>query len=268
MPSPSAKKKPQNEKNLPATKPLVQSPTISSSPQVDEKALIETGLKLQAEVTALAITNQEGYNAAALERAKIKQHIGYLEGIFGPAKEKANAAVTELRNLEKKLVTPRLTFVTTLLDSLNTSMSNWLRSEEKRVREEKAEADRIEAKRVADEKAKLLKQAAKAEEKGKDTKAEALKEQAASVTFVPAPVKQAVSFAGTGTSARDDVSFVVTDTRLFLRYLLDSGAEMDTLVDFKVKGTKDYIKDHIAKDEDGEQKAPGITITQKKTIAG
>jgi hypothetical protein len=243
-------------------------PTISASPQVDEKALIETGLTLQKEVTALAIKDQNGYNAAALERAKIKQHIDFLEGIFGEAKKKANAAVTELRNLEKKTVGPRLTFVNTLLTSLNASMSTWLISEERRVREEKAEADRLEAKRVADEKAKLLKQAAKAEEKGKDTRAEALKEQAASVSFVPAPVKQAVSFAGTGTSARDDVSYVITDTRLFLRYLLDSGAEMEYLVDFKVKGVKDYIKNHIAKDEDGEQKSPGITITQKKTIAG
>ncbi len=256
-----------NQKNLPS-KPGANPPTISNSPQVDEKALIETGLKLQAEVTALTITNQEGYNAAALERTKIKQHIDYLTGIFGPAKAKANSAVTELRNLEKKLVTPRLTFVNTLLDSLNASMSAWVIAEKKRVREEQEEADRIEAKRVADEKAKLLKQAAKAEEKGKDTKAEALKEQAASVTFVPATVKQAVSFAGTGTSARDDVSYEITDTRLWLRYLLDSGANMDTLVDFKVKGIKDYIKGHIEKDKDGEQKAPGITITQKMTIAG
>ena len=265
-----AKKLPaSNPKNLPAKKVPASPPTISSSPQVDEKALIETGLKLQAEVTALAITNQEGYNTAALERSKIKQHISYLEGIFGPSKAALNSAVAKLRAEEKRVIGPRLTFTNTLLDSLNASMSTWLIAEERRVKQEKEEADRLEAKRVAEEKAKLEKKAVKAEEKGKDTQAEALREQAASVAFVPAPVKQAVSFAGTGTSARDDISVEIVDPRLFLKYLMDSGANIATLIDFKYKAVKDYVKDHIEVMPGEEvQKAPGIKVEKKKIIAG
>ncbi len=258
------------KKTTAPSKALTSKTIDTTVPTVNETELIKKGQELQTEVSALVITSQEDYNKATLERAKIKQHIELLEGIFAKTKKTINDALNIIKGEEKKLIGPRLSFANGLLLSLNTSMSNWILSEERRVKKEKDEADRLEKDRIAKEQAALLKKADKAEDKGNTAKATALKEQAYNIpqTFSPAPVKQAVSFAGTGTSARDDVDYVVTDTRLFVKFLLDAGVTIDTVIEFKRKGVKDFIKTQEFEDGEIELKKPGVTFTKKKTISG
>jgi len=251
-------------------KPITTTTAPVDIPTVDEKALIATGVKLQAEVTAIKITSQEGFNAAALERTKIVQHKSYLESIFADVKKKANAVVTDLRNLEKKTVGPRIEFASGLLESLDKSMSNWTISERIRVAKEKREADEAEQKRIDTEKRKLEVKAEKLEDKGKDKQAEVVRAQADAVVFTPAPIKQAVSFAGTGASGRDDISVEITDMRLALKYIMDNDAtvDMDSLFEEKYGAFKAYCKKHLPiASEESERKAPGITVSMKVTIA-
>jgi len=111
-----------------------------------------------------------------------------------------------------------------------------------------------------------LKQAEKAEEKGKDAKAEVLRNAAESIYSPPVEAKPAVTFAGTGTTGRDDISIEIVDPRLFLKYLLDSGAPVIDMIEFKPAKIKAYVKNLPLLEGETVQKAPGIKVEKTKII--
>ncbi len=235
-----------------------------AAPTVDEKAIVKKSTDLSDEITALVVKDQATYTLAGQSRAKLQEYIEWLGNFYGPSKKALNAAVTTIRNEEKRVIGPRMTFAEKLLEDLNTKMSNFLLEDDKRIRREAAE----EKARQDKEAAKLLARAEKAEDKGKDDKAETLREQAAAVAAAPIEIKKAVTFSGTGTWAKDDISVEVLDSRAFMEHLFSAKVDISTLIEWKVKNLKDYVKKFSIPQGKDVQEVPGLKIEKKKIIAG
>src|SRR5574343_222854 len=237
------------------SKPEASNVTFSK-PEVDEKAVAKQSTEISARITALVVKDQDSYNVAAVELSSVKQFIKYLEGIFEPAKKALNLAVKNLRDEEKKLIGPRLAMAENLERTIKKKMSDFLLAEEQRIARERREAQEKADREAEAERKKLEKKAAKAEEKGKDEKAEELREKAAAVTAAPVTVAPSVSLAGTGTTGKDDIAVEIVDPRLFLRFLLDSGVDVSTVIEFKTKGVKDCVKGLEIPEGEDVPKAP------------
>lgn len=255
-----ASKKPVAPKNPISTSVIVAPPTI------DEKALAKQSETLSTQINTLAVTDQATYNLASQALISVKQWIAQLEGIFGPSKKALNAAVLNLRNEEKRVIGPRLAFAEQLERSIKMKMGTFLQIEEDRKRKEAREEQARKDREAEAERKKLEKKADKAEEKGKDATADQLRMQAAAVVAPVVPVAPAVSYAGTGTSSRDDISVEIVDARLFLKYLLESGAPVADMIEFKYARVKKFVEGLAVAEGEAVQTAPGIRVEKKKII--
>jgi hypothetical protein len=235
-------------------------------PTVDERALTKQGEDLKEKIDSIVIKDQTTYTTASLELGNIVRYKDYLEGIFGPAKKSLNDAIKNIRDEEKRIIGPRLTFAQGLELSLRGKMSKYIVAEEDRKRKEAARIQAENDAKAEVERKKLLKQAEKAEEKGKDAKAEVLRNAAESIYSPPVETKPAVNFTGTGTTGRDDISIEIVDPRLFLKYLLDSGAPVIDMIEFKPAKIKAYVKNLPLLEGETVQKAPGIKVEKTKII--
>jgi len=253
------------------TKKLASPKALSTSvivapPNIDEKALTKQAEMLSTQINTIAVKDQATYNLASQALISVKQWIAQLEGHFGPSKKALNAAVLNLRNEEKRLIGPRLAFAEQLERSIKGKMSTFLQIEEDRKRKEAREEQARKDKEAEAERKKLEKKADKAEEKGKDAAADQLRLQAAAVVSAPVAVAPAVSYAGTGTTSRDDISVEIVDARLFLKYLLDSGAPVADMIDFRYAKVKKFVEGLEVTEGETVQTAPGIKVEKKKII--
>lgn len=184
----------------------------------ETKQEITTLAELANQSRALVIADQAGYQSAADLLRDIKDR--------GKELEKKRKAITEPMDAAKKatmdMFRPAVDAIESLEKLIKGRMSDFVREQERLVREAEAQARENQRK----EQERLHKQAEALRAKGKDEKAEAIEQQAATTVAMPATHMQATA---SGASHRKIWKAKLTDKMALIKAVAEGRASAELL---------------------------------------